>query len=220
MLRKAIFLWIAIIFYNGALAKEPQNLAQLEQQIEHYYESGEYLKQITEQSHRAEIFMKSQILENKSAQQPKKLAMILDIDETALSNFDHMRKLNFLCQKNQLTDHLKKGNDPAIAPILNLYRYAKNHHVAVFFVTGRPNALKDITMKNLKNVGYYHWDGLVMKPDDYAKKSITPYKKKAREAIEDQGFTIIINIGDQLSDLDGGASLKTYKLPNPFYYLP
>jgi hypothetical protein len=29
-----------------------------------------------------------------------------------------------------------------------------------------------------------------------------------------------VNIGDQMSDLDGGFAERTYKLPNPFYFIP
>jgi len=42
---------------------------------------------------------------------------------------------------------------------------------------------------------------------------------RAEEAA-DQGYTIIVNIGDQMSDLDGGFAERTYKLPNPFYFIP
>jgi acid phosphatase len=41
-----------------------------------------------------------------------------------------------------------------------------------------------------------------------------------RRQIEQQGYTIIANIGDQPSDLDGGFSEQTYLLPNPFYRVP
>jgi len=33
----------------------------------------------------------------------------------------------------------------------------------------------------------------------------------------DQGYAIVVNIGDQMSDLDGGFAERTFKLPNPFY---
>ena len=35
--------------------------------------------------------------------------------------------------------------------------------------------------------------------------------------LEAEGYTIIGNIGDQLSDLEGGHAERTFKLPNPFY---
>jgi hypothetical protein len=34
------------------------------------------------------------------------------------------------------------------------------------------------------------------------------------------GFDIVANFGDQFSDLNGGFSDKTFKMPNPNYFLP
>jgi hypothetical protein len=33
------------------------------------------------------------------------------------------------------------------------------------------------------------------------------------------GFTIIANIGDQKSDLEGGYAEMTFKVPSPFYFI-
>ncbi|MFX5743177.1 HAD family acid phosphatase, partial [Acinetobacter baumannii] len=46
------------------------------------------------------------------------------------------------------------------------------------------------------------------------------YKTSKRIDIENRGFTIIASIGDQKSDLAGGHAEMTYKLPNPFYFIP
>jgi len=45
-------------------------------------------------------------------------------------------------------------------------------------------------------------------------------RRDERGKIAAQGYTIIVNVGDQQSDLDGGYAERAYKLPNPFYYLP
>src|SRR5690349_11273007 len=47
-----------------------------------------------------------------------------------------------------------------------------------------------------------------------------PYKSGTRAYIESQGYNIVADIGDQFSDLLGGFSDKTFKMPNPNYYLP
>ena len=44
--------------------------------------------------------------------------------------------------------------------------------------------------------------------------------KGAKRAEISKSFTIIANIGDQRSDLDGGCAERTWKVPNPFYYIP
>jgi predicted secreted acid phosphatase len=46
------------------------------------------------------------------------------------------------------------------------------------------------------------------------------YKSGTRAYIESQGYDIVGNFGDQFSDLEGGFADKTFKMPNPNYYLP
>jgi predicted secreted acid phosphatase len=46
------------------------------------------------------------------------------------------------------------------------------------------------------------------------------YKSGTRAYIESQGYHIVADIGDQFSDLLGGFTDKTFKMPNPNYYLP
>jgi hypothetical protein len=46
------------------------------------------------------------------------------------------------------------------------------------------------------------------------------YKSATRAHIESLGYDIVANFGDQFSDLEGGFSDRTFKLPNPNYFLP
>lgn len=46
------------------------------------------------------------------------------------------------------------------------------------------------------------------------------YKSGTRAYIESQGYDIVADFGDQFSDLEGGHADKTFKMPNPNYYLP
>jgi hypothetical protein len=86
--------------------------------------------------------------------------------------------------------------------------------VTVFFITGRPEGLRDLTVTALRNAGYTGKLNLDLKP------SVVGYKAGARKAIERKGYRILANLGDQQSDLKGGYSLKRYKLPNPMYFTP
>ena len=38
--------------------------------------------------------------------------------------------------------------------------------------------------------------------------------------LTEAGYTIVLSMGDQQSDLDGGYAERTFKLPNPVYFLP
>jgi predicted secreted acid phosphatase len=46
------------------------------------------------------------------------------------------------------------------------------------------------------------------------------YKSGTRAYIQSLGYHIVANFGDQFSDLKGGFAKKTFKMPNPNYYLP
>ena len=51
--------------------------------------------------------------------------------------------------------------------------------------------------------------------------SAADFKAPEREWIEGKlGYTIVVNVGDQWSDLAGGYSEGGFKLPNPFYHIP
>jgi len=47
-------------------------------------------------------------------------------------------------------------------------------------------------------------------------------RSKAARApkIEEAGYAIIVTVGDQQSDLDGGFAECGFKLPDPFYFIP
>jgi predicted secreted acid phosphatase len=55
-----------------------------------------------------------------------------------------------------------------------------------------------------------------------AAKSCTTihYKSATRAHIESLGYDIVANFGDQYSDLKGGYADRSFKMPNPNYFLP
>ena len=107
----------------------------------------------------------------------------------------------------------------AIKPVLALARHARERGVAVFFLTGRPERMRAATEQNLRTAGY-EWTGVLLKPDALTTKSAVEFKAPERRKLVEEGYTIIVNIGDQMSDLDGGFAERTFKLPNPFYFIP
>ena len=107
-----------------------------------------------------------------------------------------------------------------IAPTRDVFNTAKDRGAAIFFITGRSESLRAVTERNLADVGYTGYTRLIMEPPAAHYVSAVDYKAPQRQAIEQEGYTIIANIGDQPSDLDGGFSERTFLLPNPFYRLP
>jgi predicted secreted acid phosphatase len=218
---KFFLLFTALIVFAAPLrAKEPENLHTAKQAGIFYHDSGEYDVDREVVSQEAITFLASKIAENKALSEPQKLAVVFDIDEKSLSNCDILLSLDFAFVGSLLKPELEKAEDPAIDPTLKLYEFAKQNDVTVFFITGRSESLRAATEKNLKVAGYTEWVKLFMKPDDYDKKSVIPYKRGSRKSIEGEGYKIIVNIGDQWSDLAGGHSERVFKLPNPYYYIP
>jgi acid phosphatase len=198
-------------------AKEPANLASVKQELKQYHDNGQYHKDIAAVIGQAMDYLKSRLAKGDFHGKP---AIILDIDETALSNYPGMLKLDFGGTLDDVLKEEDKGLDKAILPTLNLYRFAKANHVAVFFITGRYEFERKATADNLKKAGYKNWDGLILRSGEHEKTPAAVYKPAMRKQIAAKGYNIILNIGDQKSDLDGGLADKTFKLPDPYYFIP
>lgn len=207
------------LFFSPVFA-EPANLSLVKKEIQVYHDSGLYEKELAQVIAQARGYIVKEALANSQSRNPKKLAVVLDIDETSLSNYDKMVKRDFVANRDQLHKEILAADAPAIAPMLALYQDALKYGVKVFFVTGRPLSELKATRTNLLRAGFNHWAGLYLRPDTYRQPSITPFKTQARKSIVKQGYTVIASIGDQDSDLKGGFMQKGFKLPNPFYHLP
>jgi predicted secreted acid phosphatase len=171
-------------------------------------------------------------------------AIVLDIDETSLSNWEEIYHNKFAYIPTGACD-LKSGSAcgqrawelsaraTAIQPTLELFKLAKGlkdkdrNPIAVFFITGRyEDPFERIATEwNLRKVGYDGWQYLFMRPDTTRDdKFVSTYKTSKRVAIENDRYTIIANVGDQLSDLVGDQAgdhaERCFKITNPFYFIP
>ena len=219
MLNAFVALIGAVFFYANSFA-EPPNLDLLRQQVIVYHDSGAYQRELSQVIGHADNYIVKKAESNAHSAHPLKLAVVLDIDETSLSNYDKMRARGFATDLKCIHRDILRAIDPAITPTLKLYQDAQKHKVAVFFITGRKESERQATYSNLQRVGYHDWSGIYFKPKHYHAHSAAVFKTNARAAITKQGYTIIASIGDQQSDLTGGYALKTFKLPNPYYYIP
>ena len=194
-----------------------------------YHDTGDYAKDLATVDGAAGAFLTKRLAKlaaqerncrkHKPARQCRqpKPAMVLDIDETSLSNYTYLANADFKNVTGALAVAAVTGTSPAIAPTLKLFKLAKRKNVAVFFITGRPTAIESQTASNLASVGYSGYKGLITNPGGH---SVIEYKSGARGDIEDKGYRIIVNVGDQESDLAGGNAVRGYKLANPFYFIP
>ena len=220
MLTNTLFAIGCALLLGGKSFAEPMNIGQLVTELQTYQRSGEYDHEFSAVIAQAETFITNKVNSNKQSDHPQKLALVLDIDDTSLSNYDHLAARHFCINRDQFNNDILQANDPVLAPTLALYQAALKQGVAVFFITGRPDSLHKATVKNLKTAGYTDWAGIYYRPKTDTVTSVIPYKTQARGAITAAGYTILASIGDQQSDLAGNNIGEAFKVPNPFYFLP
>lgn len=213
-----------LAFYKDAWAELLPNLGEEKAALLKYEHSGQYLRDIAAVAGEAQAYLAAHPLK------VPKPALVLDIDETALSNWREIRVNDFgyipfgscdlehgPCGANAWEN---MGQADAIAPVLDLFRAARARDIAVFFITGRKESKRAATAANLRRVGFDGFAAVAHKPEDLHVKSAADYKAPERAKIQAAGYTILANVGDQPSDLAGGYAERTFLIPNPFYRIP
>ncbi|XP_010249468.1 PREDICTED: acid phosphatase 1-like [Nelumbo nucifera] len=150
-------------------------------------------------------------------------AWIFDIDETLLSNFPYYELHDFGLQEfdeRTFNVWVDMAEAPPLPPSQRLYKQLQQLGFTLILLTGRSEAQRDATEKNLLVAGYHSWEKLILRgPSDQGKPAII-YKSEKRMELEAEGYRIHGSSGDQWSDLLGFAMAKrSFKLPNPMYYI-
>lgn len=147
-----------------------------------------------------------------------RLAVVSDIDETLLDNrLEFERHPEF--KWSEFAAWINEAKAPTLKPTADFLRFARQHGYAIFLITGRPEHERAGTIQNLVRRGIAY-DGLFMRSNNNPSGVAEVMKSAYRKQIEDMGFKVIVNIGDQYSDLYGGHSVDCEKLPNKMYYIP
>jgi predicted secreted acid phosphatase len=169
----------------------------------------------------------------------EKPAIVFDADDTTLWTYDMEDNAMHFNFDPALQDVWVQGQKfPATPGMVSLVNAVGEAGCTVVGLTGRNDLQRDATLGNLAKVGYTQFTAA-----NYYTKwklGVTPvpswmpadspcadgvcttieYKSAVRAHVASQGYDVIGNFGDQFSDLIGGYSDSTVKLPNPTYYLP
>ncbi len=227
----AAFLFAGTAFAQPAIEAgipQPPNLDDLKQQLLVYRKSGHYERGL------AAVAASVQAYIEQHAGEVSRPALVLDIDETSLSNWPRIIADDFGYLPSGACNRLPKGPcgakawelkavAPVIEPTLKLFNAARAKGVSVFFITARDERERAATIRNLHRAGYRGWTRLVMRPVNLKAKSAADYKAPERAKIAAAGYTIIANMGDQPSDLAGdnpSDRARQFLLPNPYYRIP
>jgi predicted secreted acid phosphatase len=214
---------------QARLAADQARLSDYEKQLIAYHDCTDpkicYTSDIDAQTDKAIAYLEKRIAQRKAGE---KFAIVLDIDETSLSNWELERKDQFNYVPADWSQWYIDEKAPAIAGTLKLFRKSVDNEVDVFFITGRGTSDLAVTEKDLLAAQYLDkerkakgWRYLYTRPDQLGTGA--EYKSRMRADVETGKWKerIILNVGDQLSDLAGSPQAElSVKLPNPFYFIP
>ena len=210
------FTFLILVIVTGCTSTEPtlqiMNLGAAKNAVQAYYESGEYDHECSKIIDDAISHLNGEKVNNKSA-------VIFDIDETALSNYDQTKSIGFGYISKMWNQYILEGKAPAIKETKRFYDYLISRNIHVIFLTGRLKEFYDATKRNLINQGYTKFDTLIVRNDKERKIPAAEFKTEKREQLVKNGYDIIACIGDQWSDLVGGNTGFKIKLPNYLYLI-
>lgn len=190
----------------------PRNLGLLKDEIRAYH-VGPYPAQVAAVAARAGSWLEQRAAAKKPGE---RLTAVFDLDETLLSNWTHFEPQDFGWLDETWTAWMARGEAPAIEPVKALVLQARRLGVDIVFLSGRREIGRAGTEKNLRAIGCGDYAALILRPAD-SKGTSAAFKTAERRRLVESGRTIVLNIGDQESDLSGGYAEKTFLVPNPVY---
>lgn len=150
-------------------------------------------------------------------------AWVFDIDETLLSNVPYYAAHGFgseIFDEHSFDEWVDLAEAPAIPPSLRLYKELQELGFTIFLLTGRGEYQRHATERNLMYAGFSNYENLILRGLTDKGKAASVFKSEKRKEIEDAGYLIHGNYGDQWSDLIGfSTARRSFKLPNPLYYI-
>jgi predicted secreted acid phosphatase len=180
------------------------NLDTLKDELKQYHACtctcGCYAKDLDLQAERAIAFLRQRAARRGPND---KLGLVLDIDETTLSNYEETEKAGFAYDAKAFNAWVESAQAPAIQGTLRIFNEAKRLGVSVFFLTGRGEAERAATEQNLRGQGFEGWQELILRKAGQRSSTALEFKSAERARIVAQGYRIVLNVGDQWSDLRG-----------------
>jgi predicted secreted acid phosphatase len=152
----------------------------------------------------------------------KKPAVVFDVDDTMLNNFEEYNSNDPAFSYNPESDKQFTLECKATAnvPVRRLYRKFQAAGLRIAVITGRPADQRSATIDCLQKRGFPRWNKLITRTEANSSLTSARFKAKAREALQDDGWTIVASVGDQISDMSYGRMKYGFLMPNPMYYLP
>ncbi|KAI5060018.1 hypothetical protein GOP47_0024438 [Adiantum capillus-veneris] len=192
-----------------------------EDDVEDYMTSSAYHEDVSEALDEALTYART-FMYSADYNASIRYAWIFAVDETSLSNVHYYKNHKYGAEAFNDTlfnKWVELAKAPALEATLDLFDSLKDWGYCLFFLSGRNESQRSATIKNLVKVGYTDYEALILRQTDDIGVNATFYKSSKRKSLEDLGYTIVGNVGDQWSDFTGDSTgNRVFKLPNPMYY--
>ncbi len=142
-----------------------------------------------------------------SRQSQRKMAVVVDIDETVLDNspFSARSIIENTSYPTYWDDWCQQGTAETVPGALAFLKYAASQGVEVFYISNRKTHLQDITLQNLQAHGFPNADTA------HLMLRTTTSDKTARRNKVSQDYDIVLLFGDNLGDFSHLFDVKDTK---------
>jgi acid phosphatase len=207
-----IFNLLLIGIFFASCSPTLLNLTTAKKNVVEYYESGKFDEEAKEAVDEAIAHFEKINFE-------KNAAVVFDVDETALSNYEFNTRYDFGYASDLWDAWIKEAKATAIPQVKSLYDFLISKGAKIIFMTGRKDYHNEDTHKNLVAQGYTKFDTLITRSVNEYKLNAVEYKSAKRTELTRKGYTIIGTVGDQYSDLQGEFHGYQVKIPNYQYLI-
>ena len=208
----AILFFLSAIFIFQSCATVPINLSKAKEEVINYYDSGKYDKELNKVVDNAIDDFKNIAVSDSDA-------VVFDIDETALSNYEFLNEMDFGYVPDLWSKWMLEAKAPALSGVKRLYDYFIRKGFRIVFITGRKDFQYNPTYKNLLFAGYTKFDTLIVRKPEENNLTALDYKSRKRVELTQRGYKVVGDVGDQYSDLNGPDHGIQIKIPNYMYII-
>jgi len=203
-LLSGLIVFATMSFVNTKINQNPSNcnnehliMATLYQQ-----RASEYKALCLQTYNTARIVLDDYIWKNKDN---KKLAVVVDIDETVLDNspFEAKCALTGESYPKFWNEWCNLATAKPVPGSLEFLKYAASKGVEVFYVSNRSHLLKDATLKNLKTFDFPNTDTTHLLLSEGSSSKIERRNKISAS------YSIVLLVGDNLADFEGSFEKKS-----------
>ncbi|MEA9358564.1 5'-nucleotidase, lipoprotein e(P4) family [Bacteriovorax sp. PP10] len=179
------------------------------------YQVGAYLWQQTSGEYRALTYQayniaKERVERDLEDKHNKKRAVIFDIDETVLDNsFGGAMEIRegLSWKENHFAEWVKMKQAIAIPGALDFVKFLEARNVEIFYITNRASDMFQDTFDNLKAQGFpVKKENLMPMPKEHTKEP------RRLEVLKK--YSVVLYVGDNLSDFPGGYEKTTVEERN------